>query len=154
MLTVIALDFDSPFVDRASRSTGGFQLRQNGVKVRCDMIEPRDDGHGLALAAFLSANAGGLVLGQQDYAGFAAWAGALRQGSFAYLAGDGALQRCSIKQARQRESPPASRRRWKSVRMVSSSGGRATTYRYTLPFAPLIFSRFIFFSLTKEPSVL
>ena len=98
--------------------------------------------------------AGWLVLGQQDYARFVAWAGALSQGSFAYFAGDGALQRCSIKQARQRESPPASRRRWKSVRMVSSSGGRATTYRYTLPFAPLIFSRFICFSLTKEPSVL
>ncbi len=98
--------------------------------------------------------AGWLVPGQQDYARFAAWAGALSQGSFASLAGDWALQRCSIKQARQRESPPASRRRWKSVRMVSSSGGRATTYRYTLPFAPLIFSRFIFFSLTKEPSVL
>ena len=68
------------------------------------MIEPRDDGHGLALAAFLSTNAGGLVLGQQNYAGFAAWADALRHGSFAYLAGDGALQRCSIKQARHWEN--------------------------------------------------
>ncbi len=62
------------------------------------MIEPRDDGHGLALAAFLSANAGGLVLGQQDFPGFAACAGALCHGSFANLARDGALKRCSIKQ--------------------------------------------------------
>ncbi len=44
--------------------------------------------------------AGWLVLGQQDYARFAAWAGALSQGSFASLAGDWTLQRCSSKQAR------------------------------------------------------
>ena len=80
---MITLDFDSPFVDRASRCAGGFQLRQNGVQVRCDVVESRDDGHGLALAAFLSANADGLALGQQDYAGFAAWAGAVSQGAFA-----------------------------------------------------------------------
>ncbi len=102
-LTVIALDFDSPFVDRAARSAGGFQLRQDGVQIRCDRVEPRDDGHGLALAPFLTANAGGLVRRQQDCAGFAACADAQRQGLFAYLAGDGALQRCSIKQARHRK---------------------------------------------------
>ena len=107
---VIALDFDSPFVDRASRGAGGLQLRQNGVQARCDRVEPRDDSHGLALAAFLSANADGLALRQQDDAGFAAWAGALRQGSFAYLAGDGALQLCSIKQARHSEDCNASHR--------------------------------------------
>jgi len=48
--------------------------------------------------------AGWLVPGQQDYARFAAWAGALCQGSVAYFAGDGAFQRCSIKQTGHREN--------------------------------------------------
>ena len=63
-LAVIALDFDSAVPDRATRSAGGFHLSQNGVYIRCDRVEPRDDGHGLALAALLSANSDGLILGQ------------------------------------------------------------------------------------------
>ena len=131
---MIALDFDSPFVDRASRSAGGFQLRQNGVQVRCDRVEPRDDGHGLAFAAFLSANAGGLALGKKDYARFVAWAGALRQGLFAYLAVDGALQRCSIKEARHWKdytrlvSLSESKTRWD---VTESSGGAAISSLHT-----------------------
>jgi len=96
---VIALDFDSPIVDRATRSAAGFQLTQKGTQVGCDGVEPYDDGHGFPLSAFLSTCEGELVLGQQDFSGDASGTATLIQRHFADVAGDRAFQRRSIEQS-------------------------------------------------------
>ncbi len=98
-LAMVTLYLDSTLADRTAGGARRFQLVQNGIQVRCNGIEARDDGDGLSLAALLTAYTDGLILGELDFASRAARAGAAVHRHFADVAGDRALQRCSVEQA-------------------------------------------------------
>src|SRR5262249_55110952 len=98
-LAMIALDFNSPFRDRAARGTQRLELPQQRSQVRRRRVEAGDDRHRLAAAALLAPDRRGLIFGQQNLARRIARTAAFSQRLLASRTSDRPLQWRSVKEA-------------------------------------------------------